>query len=245
MIKFFRKIRQKLISENKFSKYLMYAIGEIILIVIGILIALSIDNWNEQNKKEALELKLLKEVADAIEFDIKGLPVSIKYLEEDRVSAKKLKEHLLSDLPYSDTVALQFASITLGGVYIPDFTSFESLKDAGINSIRNDEIRKSLPNYYKTYTTIEGLNNSFSVRNYWRRNIYPKYFKTFDYSNGAIPKDFENIKEQEEIYIAIDYILNDNRYYISQLENQLEKAKQLDAIIKEELNRRKKRKHNK
>ena len=50
MIKFFRKIRQKLLTENKFSKYLIYAIGEIILVVIGILIALSINNWNENRK---------------------------------------------------------------------------------------------------------------------------------------------------------------------------------------------------
>ena len=51
MIKFFRKIRQRLLSENKFSKYLIYAIGEIVLVVIGILIALSINNWNEENKE--------------------------------------------------------------------------------------------------------------------------------------------------------------------------------------------------
>jgi len=47
MIKFFRKIRQQLLAENKFTKYLIYAIGEIVLVVIGILIALSINNWNE------------------------------------------------------------------------------------------------------------------------------------------------------------------------------------------------------
>ena len=50
MIKYFRKIRQKLLSENKFSKYLIYAIGEILLAVIGILIALRINNWNKELK---------------------------------------------------------------------------------------------------------------------------------------------------------------------------------------------------
>jgi hypothetical protein len=53
MIKFFRKIRQQLLTENKFSKYLIYAIGEIFLVVIGILIALSINNWSEQKKEKA------------------------------------------------------------------------------------------------------------------------------------------------------------------------------------------------
>jgi hypothetical protein len=50
MIKFFRRIRQRLLTENKFSKYLIYAIGEIVLVVIGILIALSINNWTEEKK---------------------------------------------------------------------------------------------------------------------------------------------------------------------------------------------------
>ena len=55
--KIFRKIRQRLLSENKFSKYLIYAIGEIILVVIGILIALGINNWNE-NWKIKMKRKL-------------------------------------------------------------------------------------------------------------------------------------------------------------------------------------------
>jgi hypothetical protein len=55
MIKFFRKIRQRLLTQNKFSKYLLYAIGEIVLVIIGILIALSINNWNENNKLEELK----------------------------------------------------------------------------------------------------------------------------------------------------------------------------------------------
>ena len=64
MIKFFRKIRQNLLVENKFSKYLIYAIGEIVLVMIGILIALQVNNWNENRKAEEKELKLLIELKD-------------------------------------------------------------------------------------------------------------------------------------------------------------------------------------
>ena len=63
MIKFFRKIRQRLLTENKFSKYLIYAIGEIVLVVIGILIALSINNWNENLKNKKLETSYLKRIS--------------------------------------------------------------------------------------------------------------------------------------------------------------------------------------
>ena len=69
MINFFRRIRQKLFSENKFSKYLIYALGEIILVVIGILIALQINNWNEQRKAIIQEKALLANLVTSIESD--------------------------------------------------------------------------------------------------------------------------------------------------------------------------------
>ena len=67
MIKFFRKIRQKLLTENKFNKYLIYAIGEIILVVVGILIALSLNNWNDQQK----EKNRIKGYASLLIIDLK------------------------------------------------------------------------------------------------------------------------------------------------------------------------------
>lgn len=59
MIKFFRSIRKNLLNEGKTTKYFKYAIGEIILVVIGILIALQINNWNEDRKYEHQKLKLM------------------------------------------------------------------------------------------------------------------------------------------------------------------------------------------
>ena len=89
MIKFFRKIRQRLLTENKFSKYLIYAIGEIILVVIGILIALQINNWNDQriSKKEVItQLKILsnelKDDINLFESQIKSYPERVDYLQK-------------------------------------------------------------------------------------------------------------------------------------------------------------------
>jgi len=59
MIKFFRKIRYDLMEKNKTGKYLKYAIGEIVLVVIGILIALQINNWNEERKTNSKERRML------------------------------------------------------------------------------------------------------------------------------------------------------------------------------------------
>src|SRR6056297_1334171 len=69
MIKFFRKIRQNLLSEGKTGKYFKYAIGEIILVVIGILIALQINNWNEARKKKQVEKQVLISLFQEVEKD--------------------------------------------------------------------------------------------------------------------------------------------------------------------------------
>ena len=69
MIPFFRKIRKKMADDNKPMKYLRYAIGEILLVVIGILIALSINNWNEQHKINKLESKILQELHKEAQLD--------------------------------------------------------------------------------------------------------------------------------------------------------------------------------
>jgi hypothetical protein len=70
MIKFFRKIRQKLLSENKLSKYLFYAVGEIVLVVIGILIALNLNNRSDQQKRIAKAEAILQDVMEELATDI-------------------------------------------------------------------------------------------------------------------------------------------------------------------------------
>lgn len=62
MINFFRKIRQKMLTENKFIKYMIYAIGEIVLVVIGILIALQVNNWNQNRLNSKIEKQLLQAI---------------------------------------------------------------------------------------------------------------------------------------------------------------------------------------
>ncbi|MGB5172131.1 MAG: DUF6090 family protein [Eudoraea sp.] len=69
MIKFFRRIRQQLLKENNLSKYLLYAIGEIVLVVIGILIALQINNWNQENKESLVEKQRYQNILNDLVSD--------------------------------------------------------------------------------------------------------------------------------------------------------------------------------
>ena len=70
MIKFFRHIRQQLLMENKTTKYLKYAIGEVVLVIIGILLALQINNWNENRIKKAKTDNYLRALITEIERNI-------------------------------------------------------------------------------------------------------------------------------------------------------------------------------
>lgn len=81
MIKFFRKIRQKTLTENKFGKYLTYAIGEIILVVIGILIALSINNWNTKRIENNRASSFMVKMQTQLEINISRLDGGIKRLK--------------------------------------------------------------------------------------------------------------------------------------------------------------------
>ena len=82
MIKFFRHIRQKLLSENKFTKYLLYAIGEIILVVIGILIALQVNNWNNLKTERQIEKTYLEALQSEFRTNLKRLNTALEQNEQ-------------------------------------------------------------------------------------------------------------------------------------------------------------------
>ena len=84
MIKFFRKIRQQLLTENKFSKYLIYALGEIALVVIGILIALSLNNWNQKKSERKIERRYISSLIEDAKTDLSNFNNAI-IVNEERV----------------------------------------------------------------------------------------------------------------------------------------------------------------
>ena len=104
MIKFFRKIRQKLLSENKFSKYLIYAIGEIILVVVGILIALQVNNLNEQRKKQDLRENYINSLLIDLESDIVLLENQISTFNTELEVHTSLSKRLSSSDATFDTI---------------------------------------------------------------------------------------------------------------------------------------------
>ncbi len=99
MLRFFRQIRQRLLTDNKFSKYLLYALGEILLVVIGILIALQVNNWNEKRKEESEMVKNLTEFKSELESNISKIHGILRFYN-NRDSL--IRQHLCKTISRED-----------------------------------------------------------------------------------------------------------------------------------------------
>ncbi len=152
MLHFLRHIRQKLIMQDNVRKYLLYALGEIFLVVIGILIALQINNWNEARKDRAFEIRMLNELKVSLENDIKNFQFFEGIIEEWEesifylVDASNTKDK--SDLDI-DSVRHHLDEVWGFGVYIAYNTGpYDALKSSGLNKISNDTLRNNIAELY-------------------------------------------------------------------------------------------------
>ncbi|WP_242156243.1 DUF6090 family protein [Aestuariivivens sediminis] len=165
MVKFFRKIRQQLLAENKFRTYLVYAFGEIFLVVIGILIALGVNNWNEENKEHQLGNDLLIRihrdlVQDTIQFSrlINRNNALREELKQELVNVYdgigSMEEvHRLSDT-WDNLLDQQFA---------PNDNTYQSMLHSGsVGFIKNPELKDAIIDLYSDYDQISTLLGSIS-----------------------------------------------------------------------------------
>jgi len=148
MIKLFRKFRQKLLSENKLSKYLIYAIGEIILVVIGILIALQINNWNENRKLTETKRNYYEQILIDLKDDKNYSKYMISVIDSSVTKFNKyIKAYEKPDLTFSEI----FEKVTTMpiGYKILKFksTTIESLINNGEMKLIDTELRNNLLSY--------------------------------------------------------------------------------------------------
>ncbi len=162
MIKFFRKIRQNSIKENKVSKYLLYAIGEIVLVMIGILLALQVNNWNENRKNNNLKQSYKENLIADLNKDIDNLERFNKIntaFEKDGFYLSDFMENKLIEI---DTLRLINSIVSCA--YIPNFTIMSSTYNDLINSnnikLYNDiKLKRLLDEYYIQNEWITLFNN--------------------------------------------------------------------------------------
>lgn len=148
MIKFFRKIRHRLLNENKFSKYLIYAIGEIFLVVIGILIALQINNWNEAKKDRAYEIKMLSEIEKGLRADHLNLQGHIDAYTILDNTVDHFTNLTRNNVIYDDSMQQELWKLNIGKYFQFNRGPYDALKSSRIDRISNDSIRNHLINFF-------------------------------------------------------------------------------------------------
>lgn len=163
MIKFFRNIRKKLLAEGKTINYLKYAIGEIILVVIGILIALQINNWNERRNDRLEEEKFLIRFEAEITSNIESISNSIMLNKTRKQRAEFLMKTIDSSQLAENSASYFIRSIEHAGyTFYPVISdnTFQEIKSSGkLSLIRNEKIRSALQQYYSWWSFDLGQYN--------------------------------------------------------------------------------------
>ncbi len=160
MIKFFRKIRQNLLMENKTGKYFKYAFGEIVLVVLGILIALQINNWNEHRKERKSEIKYLTNIKLDLQKDIISLNEQINIRKNKVVVTNDLISHIngnqIADI---NLLAKNVYATLMEERFTPNNGTYNELASSGnLSLIENDSIKQLLLELVELYK-----NNSFAI----------------------------------------------------------------------------------
>jgi len=151
MIKFFRKIRKNLLMENKKSKYLKYAIGEIILVVIGILIALQINNNSETKKARIFEQKMLFELKNALQNDIIFFKEHLigKRMQTEQEASQFFENYFINGTIEKDSVNYYYSRLNKGLQITYNKGPYEALKSTGIDKVKNDSLRNKIIDLYE------------------------------------------------------------------------------------------------
>jgi len=219
MTKFFRKIRQKLLSENKFSKYLIYAIGEILLVMIGILLAFQANQWKEQKTEKELEIKLITEIQNGLKSDLIDVKVNYEYHKEMLRNQYKVIDWLKNDGQFNDSTTYQFSMATKRTSFMVSKAPFESLKEFGLNRISNDAIKHKIIRLYDVlYPQYENVISMYYVQDEKLFDVIYKYFDDWNMSPYLYenkPKNLPQLKKDHAVLMRFKYLTNHNVFLVS------------------------------
>ena len=215
MIPFFRKIRNlpagkagKMADRNKPLNYMRYAIGEIVLVVIGILIALQINNWNEDRKDRILEKQILTDIKKSLIADLKNqLGPNKDQLERDLSNINSLITTYQNKLPYNDSLKSKYRSLMYSKAFKWEVTAYKNLENEGLDIISNQELKEKILRLYNmSYPEMETYIGNFSknLMAFYRPDMRANF--SFQY------------KGDENFYIPLDYkALQNNPVFMNSL----------------------------
>lgn len=258
MLHIFRRFRQKFLSDNRLNKYFIYAIGEIILVVIGILIALQINNANENRKARLQEITILQNIKEDISLDTLDISYNLDGYNRMIKAEMQLLNFLKSDLPKpKDSIDYSLALGYPLVVALHDAT-FINLQNNDIGLITNNKLKKDISRFYDFFVDgIEMIENKITAYTTYtsKKEFFQKYFRVIDgeffvgndqsknedYYNPDLLKlpidlvDIEGAKKDEAFKMELNESIFIRNVKIEFYKNIVLKIKELNASIDEEL----------
>lgn len=219
--------------ENKTSKYIKYAFGEIVLVVIGILIALSINNWNERNKTKKFEQEILSLIDQNLQQDSVLLSAELK----KAVMANDLTDRLLVQLAsknYDDSLNFWMGRIISFERFKSQSSAFEVLKAKGIETISQKELQLALISYYdvglfQVYQSLNDVEASFNAD--WIP-VMKSDFSDFKWMNYCTPVNSIDFFEKPSTLVLFKLFQDNREGTVRNIESALKKISEIRALRK-------------
>ncbi|SFZ93948.1 hypothetical protein SAMN05428642_103448 [Flaviramulus basaltis] len=245
MIKIFRNIRKNLINEGKTSKYFKYAIGEIILVVIGILIALQINTWKNEKEESLLEIKIIKELKSNLKLDLVEIQEDIGIMEDINVASAYIKNYLQTHELPSDSLNEKSILLRVTPHFDPNKSGYGLLVSKGIGIISNDSLRNDISllyerlySYYKRYEEerlrFHAMHSEPKLLEYFvmkfNSNV-TKYYGNFEISK----EDYNKLKKDENFFKLMSAITYENSGVLNRAQRVESKIISLISALDEEL----------
>jgi hypothetical protein len=225
---------------GKTGKYFKYAIGEIILVVIGILIALQINNWNENRKLQKEELKLLQDIKANIKATLKDFEFDTLTNTQQIQQYQKIEQSIQKDLPYTTDLDSAFGVLTLwNGPYIIT-TAYKTLQSKGLDLIKNESLKNEINKMYEIDFQVLLSDYDRSEWNLSENVVMPFFSKHIrrlnDISlNLARPNNFENLKQNDEFLNILAMLIRQRKrgllFYKENFQNATKLIEQIDKEI--------------
>jgi len=173
MIKFFRKIRRNLLSEGKTGKYLKYAIGEIVLVMVGILLALQVNNWNEIRKDSIKEQQILKQLTEEYNSNFLQLEQKIAHRKKIIEASTKVLQYIDKPLNINNDSLYSQLNVMIGN---PTFKPIENnlVNSGDILLIKNKKLNQLLTTWSSNVIHIK------EIENIWNKEMWESVIPLFN-----------------------------------------------------------------
>lgn len=221
MIKFFRRIRKQLLTENppigragKFSSHLIYTTREILIVLIGILIAIQINNYNEEQKLLKIEINMLAGLRFELVSNLRELNHDFNDQQNFYQATKNVHDYIQKKPLVVDSMYKDFFDCFRFNYFFPETSTYETIKSGNLDIIRSDKLKKLIIKVYES--DYQRLIKKIDTRRNAAQLLFPYYQKHFRIKNLSEIDIYAGIylADRKAIAIPNDYafLVNDSEY---------------------------------